>query len=73
MVKMQFLRRIVQYGTNITSVSQTQLMTQESTLTVVTSERDELAEEKSDLEGKLTVLNSQTHELQVHREEIIRM
>ena len=73
MVKMQFLRRIVQYGTNITSVSQTQLTTQESTLTLVTSERDELAEEKSDLEGKLTVLNSQTHELQVRREEIIRM
>ena len=70
---MQFLRKIVQYETNITSVSQTQLTTQESTLTLVTSERDELAEEMSRLEGKLTVLNSQTHELQVCRREIISM
>ena len=67
MVKMQFLRRIVQYGTNITSLSQTQLMTQESTLTLVSSERDELAEEKTGLEEKLAVLKSQTHELQVRR------
>ena len=55
--------RIEQYRT--TSVSQTQLMTQESTLTSLKSERDELAEEKTDLEGKLMVLQSQTHELQV--------
>jgi len=40
-------------------------MTQESTLTSVTSERNELAEEKSGLEEELAVLNSQTHELQV--------
>ena len=46
--------------------SQTQLTAQESALTSVTSERDELAEEKTDLGGKLMVLQSQTHELQVH-------
>ena len=40
-------------------------MTQESTLTSVTSERNELAEKKSGLEEELAVLNSQTHELQV--------
>ena len=57
--------RIEQYRT--TSVSQTQLTAQESTLTSLKSERDELAEEKTDLEGKLTVLQSQTHELQVRR------
>ena len=33
----------------------------------MTSERDELVEEKTDLEGKLMVLQSQTHELQVRR------
>ena len=44
---------------------QTQLTAQESTLISVTSERDELAEEKTDLEGKLMVLQSQSHELQV--------
>ena len=68
-----WLRRIVQYGTNITSVSQTQLMTQESALTSVTSERDGLAEEKTGLEGKLTVMMSQTHGLQVRRREILRV
>ena len=47
--------------------SQTQLTAQESTLTSLKSERDELAEEKTDLEGKLMVLQSQTHELQVRR------
>ena len=47
--------------------SQTQLTAQESTLTSVTFERDELAEEKSGLEGKLMALQSQTHELQVRR------
>ena len=45
--------------------SQTQLTTHESTLTSVTTERDELAEEKTGLEEKLMVLQSQTHELQV--------
>ena len=45
--------------------SQTQLTVQESSLTSVTSERDVLAEEKTDLEGKLIVLQSQSHELQV--------
>ena len=47
--------------------SQTQLTTQESTLTSVTFERDELAEEKTGLEEKLMALQSQTHELQVRR------
>ena len=40
---------------------------------MVTSERDELAKEKSTLEGQLTVMMSQTRELQVHRREIISM
>ena len=40
-------------------------MTQESTLTSVTSERDGLVEKRSGLEEGLAVLNSQTHELQV--------
>ena len=45
--------------------SQTQLTAHKSTFTSVTTERDELAEEKSCLEEKLMVLQSQTHELQV--------
>ena len=49
----------------IFDVSQAQLTVHESTLTLLKSERDELAEEKSGLEEELTVLNSQTHELQV--------
>ena len=56
-----------------TSVSQTQLTAQESTLTSLKSERDELVEEKSTLEGKLAVMMSQTHGLQVRRREIIRV
>ena len=44
---------------------QTQLTAQESTLTSVISKRDELAEEKTSLKEELTVLNSQTHKLQV--------
>jgi len=40
-------------------------MTQESTLTLLKSERDELAEEKIGLEEELTVLNSHTHDIQV--------
>ena len=46
-------------------VSQTQLNVHESTLTLLKSERDELAGEKSGLEEELAVLKSQTHELQV--------
>ena len=45
--------------------SQTQLTAHKSTLTSVTTERDELAGEKTGLEEKLAVLKSQTHELQV--------
>ena len=45
--------------------SQTQLTARESTLTFVTTERDELAEEKTGLEEKFMALQSQTHELQV--------
>ena len=45
--------------------SQTQLTAHKSTFTSVTTERDELAEEKTGLEEKLMVLQSQTHELQV--------
>ena len=45
--------------------SQTQLTAHKSTLTSVTTERDELAEEKTCLEEELAVLKSQTHELQV--------
>ena len=56
-----------------TSVSQTQLTAQESTLTSLKSERDELVEEKSTLEGKLAVMMSQAHGLQVRRREIIRV
>ena len=44
---------------------QTQLTVQESTLTSVISKRDELAKEKTSLKEELTVLNSQTHKLQV--------
>ena len=40
-------------------------MAQESALTSVTFKRDELAEERTALEGKLIVLQSQIHELQV--------
>ena len=57
--------KIVKYYTS-RICSQTQLTAQESTLTSVTSERDELAEEKTGLEEELAVLNSQTHKLQVH-------
>ena len=56
-----------------TSVSQTQLTAQESTLTSLKSERDELVEEKSTLEGQLAVMMSQAHGLQVRRREIIRV
>jgi len=58
--------KIVKYCTSCIC-SQTWKTAQESALTSVTSERDELAEEKTDLEGKLMVLQSQTHELQVRR------
>ena len=47
--------------------SQTQLTAQESTLTSVSFERDELAEEKTAMEGKLITLQSQIHELQVRK------
>ena len=58
--------KIVKYCTSCIC-SQTWKTAQESALTSVTSERDELAEEKTGLEGKLMVLQSQTHELQVRR------
>ena len=58
--------KIVKYCTSCIC-SQTWKTAHESALTSVTSERDELAEEKTDLEGKLMVLQSQTHELQVRR------
>ena len=58
--------KIVKYYTS-RICSQTQLTAQESTLTSLKSERDELVEEKTDLEGKLMMLQSQTHELQVRR------
>ena len=60
---MNVLRWLKYYTSHI--CSQTQLTAQESAFTSLKSERDELAEEKTGLEGKLMVLQSQTHELQV--------